>query len=116
MTSHIEKGDRFGRLTAVEEVGREDKSGSKQWRCLCDCGREYTARATYLLGGRTTQCAQWDHDILGKRFAYLTVEDYDHSDAHGNAFFQCRCDCGNETVVRGDRLRNGTKRSCGCME
>ena len=106
MTSHIEQGERFGHLTAVEQVGKEENSGSIQWRCRCDCGRDYTARATYLLSGRTTQCAPWDHDSLGKKYAHLTVEDYDHSDDRGKAFYRCRCDCGNEAVVR----------SCGCME
>lgn len=27
----------------------------------------------------------------------------------------CQCDCGNETIVRGDNLKNKTTQSCGCL-
>lgn len=29
-------------------------------------------------------------------------------------WWKCRCDCGNETSLRGSRLRSGESRSCGC--
>ena len=27
----------------------------------------------------------------------------------------CKCDCGNEHIVRGKELRNGDTKSCGCL-
>jgi hypothetical protein len=30
--------------------------------------------------------------------------------------FLCRCDCGEEKVVSGYKLRNGSTRSCGCLK
>lgn len=34
----------------------------------------------------------------------------------GCAQWKCRCDCGRICVVRGDYLRNGTTKSCGCLK
>lgn len=31
------------------------------------------------------------------------------------AWWRCRCDCGNETVVLSHNLRYGMTRSCGCL-
>jgi hypothetical protein len=36
-------------------------------------------------------------------------------DAH-EATWQCRCDCGGATIVRGSRLRSGETGSCGCWQ
>lgn len=30
--------------------------------------------------------------------------------------FVCRCDCGKYTVKRGDTMRNGSAKSCGCLQ
>ncbi len=31
------------------------------------------------------------------------------------ATWNCVCDCGNACIVRGEYLRNGTTKSCGCL-
>lgn len=55
-------------------------------------------------------------DMVGKRRGRLTVlKRHGYIGAH--AAWLCRCDCGQETVVRGNHLRNpnGTVKSCGCL-
>ena len=47
-------GRKFGRLTALEYVGR--KNGRTLWRCICDCGNETTAGYSNLLNGITRSC------------------------------------------------------------
>ena len=51
-------------------------------------------------------------DLTGQRFGRLTAlrpaEDINSSTA-----WVCRCDCGQETVVRTNNLRSGRSRSCG---
>lgn len=54
-------------------------------------------------------------EYIGKKFNMLTVEEIHHRDKRYRAFFKCRCDCGNECIVRGDGLLNGNNKSCGCM-
>lgn len=54
-------------------------------------------------------------DLTGQRFGRLTViERAATKPGYTNASWRCRCDCGNETVVRGTSLRSGGSTSCGC--
>ena len=46
---------RFGRLVVVEENGRT-KTGQVCWRCLCDCGNEWTGGMDSLRSGNTKSC------------------------------------------------------------
>lgn len=48
-------------------------------------------------------------DLSGQKFNYWTVLNYA---GHGN--WLCQCDCGNIKEVRGDGLKNGHSKSCGC--
>lgn len=54
-------------------------------------------------------------DMTGLRFGRLTVLERAGS-KNGLATWRCRCDCGKETTVAGDVLRNGNTRSCGCLQ
>lgn len=53
-------------------------------------------------------------DLQGQRFGRLTVVARSGKDEHRNATWLCRCDCGNESVVRGTALIAGKSASCGC--
>lgn len=53
-------------------------------------------------------------DITGQKFNMLQVLTYAGSKGRG-AIWYCRCDCGNELKVRGNSLRSGTTKSCGCL-
>lgn len=57
-------------------------------------------------------------DMTGMRFGRLTVMERDgtyRSRWQSVPLWRCRCDCGKETVVRGDSLRFGRTMSCGCL-
>lgn len=47
-------GQRFGRLTAIEPIGKT-KAGNIIWRCKCDCGNEKNV-STKFLGRDTLSC------------------------------------------------------------
>ena len=50
----------------------------------------------------------------GMRFGKLTVVAYAYT-KNRKKYFKCKCDCGNETVVRCNCLTTGRSRSCGCL-
>lgn len=52
----------------------------------------------------------------GNRYGRLTVIRYDHTDKRQGAYWLCACDCGCTTVVKGNRLRTGKTKSCGCIK
>ena len=52
-------------------------------------------------------------DISGKRYGRLTVLSYAYS-KNRTTFWNCKCDCGNETIIRKNSLTNGDTISCGC--
>lgn len=54
-------------------------------------------------------------DIRGQTFTRLTVIDRAPDYKNGSARWLCRCECGNEVVAIGQKLRNGRTKSCGCF-
>lgn len=53
-------------------------------------------------------------DIAGQRYGRVVVIKRLPSDT-GKTKWVCRCDCGNDVVLRTDHLRSGESRSCGCL-
>jgi hypothetical protein len=51
----------------------------------------------------------------GTRFGKLTVECQAKYDDSNHGMFFCKCDCGNEVIVRGSNLLTGNTKSCGCL-
>ena len=56
----VKKGDKFSRLTIVEEVSPyvspSGKSKSRRFKCLCDCGVETDVPLNSLTSGNTKSC------------------------------------------------------------
>ena len=55
-------------------------------------------------------------DLTGMKFGRLTVIERRGSDKHKKALWLCKCDCGNEVIVRGSNLKDGFTTSCGCHQ
>ena len=138
-------GRKFGKLTVLYkgETYIDSKGHYRsQWWCQCDCGSDpILTQAVYLKRGKKKSCgclrnkhAHYEKDyniqkktrqtnidekMIGSRFGKLFVlykdEDYvSQKGVHVKRYF-CKCDCGNTIVVRGDYLRDGRTRSCGCI-
>ena len=63
-------GQRFGKLTAIERVGRT-KHKDLLWRCICDCGNKCVASTDHLKSGSTKSCGclsgEQHHGMWGTR-------------------------------------------------
>lgn len=53
-------------------------------------------------------------DMTGKKEGRLQVLKRAENDKYGNAMWLCLCDCGNKAIVKGQHLRSGKTKSCGC--
>lgn len=54
-------------------------------------------------------------ELLGQTFGRLRVIGPSTEKFHGRMKWECVCECGTTCIVPGERLRHGTKRSCGCL-
>ncbi len=54
--------------------------------------------------------------MIGKKFARLTVKEELPKSPSNQIRYLCICDCAKETVAYGHKLRNGSKKSCGCLQ
>ena len=56
------------------------------------------------------------NDMIGKKFNRLTVISLNEETSiiYNRKYFNCVCECGKETTVRGDSLLNNEIKSCGC--
>lgn len=116
--SHFEDltGQMFGKLTVIEQAER--RNGQIAWRCQCACGNETTVITSSLKKGHTKSCGclrkeNVDVDMIGQKFGRLTVIKR-VEEQNGALKWLCKCDCGNEKIVAGSHLKDGSTKSCGC--
>lgn len=111
-------GQKFGRLTAL--YYNKEKH---LWHCKCDCGNEKDIKAGSLKNGYTTSCGCYNkqrisqtkiNDLTNKRFGRLLVIKKDHSDGK-EVWWLCKCDCGNQVILKGRSLWAYGTKSCGCL-
>lgn len=103
-------GRQFGELEVIRY------KGNHIWECLCSCGRTVDKHKTHLLDGRATSCGMHSSNkqldnLTGIRFGKLIVIKY-----AGKKRWVCKCDCGNYKIVMSQNLKNGSTKSCGCIQ
>lgn len=110
------KGQRFGRLTVLEE-GKHTQSGI-YWKCRCDCGTVKEVRGRELKKGLIKSCGcglAWNKsDLKGHRFGRLVAIEECGRSKQGSVLWKCQCDCGNTSLARASALKSGHIQSCGC--
>lgn len=106
-------GDRFGKLVVIKESEKKGLKGARFYDCLCDCGNELTVSASNLKRENTKSCGCL-HDVeIGFKSGKLTVIKMSALRSRGRKMYECLCEYGNCTIVRGSRLKCGDTKSCG---
>lgn len=54
-------------------------------------------------------------EMIGKKYGRLTILEEAGQDKKKKKLYKCKCNCGNEKILHGYRLRNGSTISCGCV-
>jgi hypothetical protein len=110
LTLHV-----FGKLVVLHrsEKQKHDPNGYAYWTAHCECGsvRDYSSHG---LKYRQSCGCRRSKDETGKRYGRLVVIMRDGKIDKGTAWL-CKCDCGTEVRVKGQYLRRGENRSCGCL-
>lgn len=112
-------GRKFGKLTVINYDHTNDK-GMTYWLCECDCRdhNRVVVSKKYLYDKNFTQSCGCSKraDLVGERFGYLRVLEFDHI-AKGRAMWRCACErCGGEIIVSTTSLKTGNTISCGCYK
>ena len=56
------------------------------------------------------------HDLTGKRFGRLTVSSFVGFNEARHSVWICHCDCGETITAFGYSMKQGKKKSCGCLQ
>ncbi len=114
-------GQQFGKLTVLYRNGSINNHAA--WLCQCECGNRTTVSSDKLRSGHTKSCGCLQKEkiaqvkrknLIGQRFGRLTVTSPAFSKDQ-TWYWNCKCDCGNFTTVRGVDLSSGRTQSCGCF-
>lgn len=108
-------GQKFNYLTVIKELG------NNRIICRCDCGTVKEYDKYKVKTGKTKSCGCKRYEFInsgqykidnkeGEKFNHLTI-----IKELGENKILCRCDCGNEKILRKDRVINGSIKDCGCI-
>ena len=120
-------GQKFDRLTVLNYVRtivyKDGKNHVTIWKCQCDCGTILEVRGASLKTGNTRSCGCYHReqasranvqDLTGQVFGRLEVIKRDTNKK--KVYWICKCRCGTIKSIPGAGLRDGTTKSCGCLQ
>lgn len=107
------------------QTQKEKNSKEIFWKCLCDCGKEFSSRGHDIRQQKIKSCGCLKKantrkinfkDLTNQRFGKLTVQYESQKRIDKHCVWHCLCDCGNEVEIIGKNLLNGSTSSCGCVK
>jgi hypothetical protein len=117
----------FGKLMVIKRIDKPEnrKSHSVFWLCKCECGNEIISDSHHLLQNKINSCGcdstepkriDGCEDLTNQKFGRLTAIEKKENYHLGGAQWLCKCDCGNEKIIRATSLKSGAIKSCGCIK
>ena len=126
----IKIGEKFGKLTVLEEIMERDEHRRIHYKCLCECGNITTPRASDLKNGNSTSCGKcsnfWEYnhykDLTNQAFGKLTAlkpildknDECYYNKSNRSMYWLCKCECGNVVKIAAQSILSGRTQSCGC--
>ena len=124
-------GKNFGSCNVlnIDSITKDSKNKNVvKYLCKCaNCGRYKIIVRRTILKHTDNYCVDCckvpsikdKEDIVGNKYNMLTVESVARIEPRNNhmgwyTFYNCKCDCGNNTIVERNSLLKGEKFSCGC--
>lgn len=115
-------GDEYGHWTIIGDSQRTGHNNSVYVKCRCVCGNIKDVEYRNLRRGFSKSCGcvksqtpRVRHKInIGDTYGKLKV--VERVKVNGRVHWKCVCECGNQTVVRSNRLKMGVTQSCGCLK
>lgn len=108
-------GKTINELTILEQFYKGNKI---YYKARCSCGNIIEVRRDSVVSGNTKSCGHLKDlsliDFTGQKFGRLTaIKKVDGDKRY--CYWLCKCDCGNEKIVKISNLKNGIIKSCGCL-
>lgn len=91
------------------------KNKQPRWKVKCKCGTEMILGAPYLKNGWNQKDCGCSRVLIGKKFGMLTVLERQKIEGKPVSNWVCECECGRIRTFRGDYIRGGRIKSCGCL-
>lgn len=116
----MDVGKVFGYRKIIEML-ENDKWGARVARVKCVCGREDTVKLAPLLRGKSLRCRSCaalavafnrSKATVGTKFNRWTVLEVLGLSRDRYRLVRCKCECGNEGIVRLFTLKNGASTQC----
>ena len=121
-------GQKFNKLTVIEEYVNNEKGKPRKWKCVCDCGNEKIVVGADLKRGHTKSCGCYQkeqaskatlNDLTGQKIGYLEVleRDFNYRGKGVRAHWFCFChNCQSIVSISADSLVGKKIISCGCVK
>lgn len=115
------RGKTYNRLTVLYRV-QNNANKNVKWKCQCECGNIITVESSQLVSGKTKSCGCYKASInkknlIGQKFGRLTViKDSGQRNNDRQIMWECKCECGNITLVATKYLTSEKTQSCGCIK